>query len=268
MALSNFDEKFSNINTETENSNGWTTYNFYINSSDTTTSMLKLIFGNEEANLKGDAFIGDIVVDEIEEANFVETPNSTTLVLKSTTKNDDNDNNKDENSNKTKNSNNTAWIIAIPSILTGAAIVLAIVGVALRKVKFKKPVKKTKNAYDRNSKQSQQIYMRKATMLREERLRELQQQLETLQNERATYETQYKKDLSSLRQLKIKRAPASEIAKLEKDMKQNQKHSAQIGSSIRSVELEIDFTNSNEYIKQVVKKLSSAKQDEQKQDNQ
>ena len=268
LALSNFDEKFSNINTETENSNGWTTYNFYINSSDTTTSMLKLIFGNEEANLKGDAFIGDIVVDEIEEANFVETPNSTTLVLKSTTKNDDNNNNKDENSNKTKNSNNTAWIIAIPSILTGAAIVLAIVGVALRKVKFKKPVKKTKNAYDRNSKQSQQIYMRKATMLREERLRELQQQLETLQNERATYETQYKKDLSSLRQLKIKRAPASEIAKLEKDMKQNQKHSAQIGSSIRSVELEIDFTNSNEYIKQVVKKLSSAKQDEQEQDNQ
>ena len=74
--------------------------------------------------------------------------------------------------------------------------------------------------------------------------------------------------MSSLRQLKIKRAPASEIAKLEKDMKQNQKHSAQIGSSIRSVELEIDFTNSNEYIKQVVKKLSSAKQDEQKQDNQ
>ena len=51
-------------------------------------------------------------------------------------------------------------------------------------------------------------------------------------------------------------------------MKQNQKHSAQIGSSIRSVELEIDFTNSNEYIKQVVKKLSSAKQDEQEQDNQ
>ena len=233
-------------------------------------AILQEIAENEldEQTRKREISLAEFERDEIEEANFVETPNSTTLVLKSTTKNDDNNNNKDENSNKTKNSNNTAWIIAIPSILTGAAIVLAIVGVALRKVKFKKPVKKTKNAYDRNSKQSQQIYMRKATMLREERLRELQQQLETLQNERATYETQYKKDLSSLRQLKIKRAPASEIAKLEKDMKQNQKHSAQIGSSIRSVELEIDFTNSNEYIKQVVKKLSSAKQDEQEQDNQ
>lgn len=267
LGLTNFDEMFNNINTETENRNGWTTYSFYINSSDTTTSMLKLVFGDDSANLKGDAFIGDIVVDEIEADSFVETSNDTTLVLKTTTKNDDSNNNS-SNNEETKNSNNTAWIIAIPSILTGAAIVLAIVGVTMRKVKFKKPVKKTKNAYDRNSKQSQQIYMRKATMIREEHLRELQHQLETLQNERSTYETQYKKDLSALRQLKIKRANPSEIAKLEKDMKQNQKHSAQIGSSIRSIELDIEFTNSNEYIKQVVKKLSSAKQDEQEQDNQ
>ena len=105
--------------------------------------------------------------------------------------------------------------------------------------------------------------MRKATTLREERLHELNKQLNTLQNERAQYEEQYKKDLSTLRQLKIKRAPANEIAKLDRDMKQNQKHTAQIGSSIRNVELEIEQAQTNEYLKQIVKKLASAKQDEQ-----
>ena len=102
--------------------------------------------------------------------------------------------------------------------------------------------------------------MRKATTLREERLLELNKKLETLQAERTQYEEQYKKDLSTLRQLKIKRAPASEISKLEKDMRLNQKHSAQIGSNIRITELEIEQTSSNEYLKQLVKKLASAKQ--------
>ena len=149
--------------------------------------------------------------------------------------------------------------------MTFLAIGIAVVGVTLRKVKIKKPVKKTKNAYDRNSKQSQQIYMRKATTMREERLRELEKQLETLQAERLTYEEQYKKDLSSLRQLKIKRAPATEIAKLEKDMKINQKHSAQIGANVRWVENEIEQTKTDEYLRQTVKKLASVKQDEQEQ---
>ncbi len=264
LSLTGFDEKFVNINTEQENLNGWTTYSFYINPTDTTSSMLKITFGSDDANLKGDAFIADITASEIDSADFVETSNSTTLVLKTVSTTDGDNNNEDNttDSNKTK-SNNTAWIIAIPTILTAAAIILAVVGITLRKVKFKKRVKKTKHDYDRNSKQSEQIYMRKATTLREERLHELNKQLNTLQNERAQYEEQYKKDLSTLRQLKIKRAPANEIAKLDRDMNQNQKHTAQIGSSIRNVELEIEQAQTNEYLKQIVKKLASAKQDEQ-----
>lgn len=261
LSLSNFDGKFENINTEIDG-NGWVTYSFYINPSEATTSMLQIAFGAENATLKGDAFLGDITVKEIESTEFVETANDTTLVLKTKSSDDssNDDNKNDDNKDSNSSSNSRAWFIAIPTILTAAAIIIAIIGISLRKVKIKKPVKKGKSEYDRNSKQSSQIYMRKATTLREERLLELNKKLETLQAERTQYEEQYKKDLSTLRQLKIKRAPASEISKLEKDMKLNQKHSAQIGSNIRITELEIEQTSSNEYLKQLVKKLASAKQ--------
>lgn len=256
LAIENFQDTFKKINTETETENGWKTYKFYINPTDATTSTLQIIFGNETADLKGDAFIGDISIEEVESTDFI-TKSTDSALLLTTPKTDDNNTDDDTKTDETTKSNNTAWIIAIPTILTGLAIILAVVGVTLRKVKFKKRVKKTKNAYDRNSKQSQQIYMRKATTMREERLRELNKQLDTLQVERAQYEEQYKKDLSTLRQLKIKRAPANEISKLEKDMKLNQRHSSQIGSSIRNIELEIEYTNSNEFMQQAVKKLSS-----------
>mgnify|MGYP004666725609 FL=1 len=261
LALENFEGSFKKLNTETETENGWKTYKFYINPTDATTSTLQIIFGNSTADLKGDAFIGDISIEEVESKDFITKSTDNALLLTTPKTNDSNTDDNTKTDDKTK-SNNTAWIIAIPTILTGLAIILAVVGVTLRKVKFKKRVKKTKNAYDRNSKQSQQIYMRKATTMREERLRELNKQLETLQAERAQYEEQYKKDLSTLRQLKIKRAPANEISKLEKDMKLNQKHSSQIGSSIRNIELEIEYTNSNDYIQQAVKKLSSVRQEE------
>lgn len=263
LSLSNYDEKFENINTENETENGWKTYSFYINPTDTATSYLTIDFGTDTANLTGDAFIGDIVVREIEQSEFITESTDTIKVLSTPAKDDSDDDSNDDSDNSTSNKNNSAWFIAIPTVLTFLAIGIAVVGVSLRKVKIKKPVKKTKNAYDRNSKQSQQIYMRKATTMREERLRELEKQLETLQAERLTYEEQYKKDLSSLRQLKIKRAPATEIAKLEKDMKMNQKHSAQIGANVRWVENEIEQTKTDEYLRQTVKKLASVKQNEQ-----
>ncbi len=263
VGLTTFDNSFKNINTETENGNSWKTYQFYIHPTDATTAMLKIVFGANGASLKGDAFLGDLTVEEIDSSKYIEKSTDTALVLAETTTTDDSKDDDDSKTDETTKSNNNAWIIAIPTILTAAAIILAVVGLSLRKIKFKKPVKKSKTDYDRNSKQSQQIYMRKATMMREQRLLELSKQLETLQNERTSYEEQYKKDLSSLRQLKIKRASANEIAKLEKDMKQNQRHSAQIGSSIRQVEMDIEFTKSSDYTKQVIKKLSSAKQDEE-----
>ena len=261
LAIENFEDSFQNINTETEAENGWKTYKFYINPTDATTSTLQILFGNNSTTLKGDAFIGDIKIEEVESTDFITKSTDNALLLTTPKTNDDSTDDDTETDDTTK-SNNTAWIIAIPTILTGLAIILAVVGVTMRKVKFKQHVKRTKSAYDRNSKQSQQIYMRKATTMREERLRELNKQLDTLQAERAQYEEQYKKDLSTLRQLKIKHAPANEISKLDKDMKLNQRHSSQIGSSIRNIELEIEYTNSNEFIQQTVKKLSSARQDE------
>ena len=126
----------------------------------------------------------------------------------------------------------------------------------LRKIKFKKPVKKSKIEYDRNKTVSKQVYMRKATTERENKLRELNNDLEKLIAERTKFEEEYKKDLSKLRELKIKRASSAEITKHEREMKKNQKLSASLGVTINKINSEIEYAKTDSYLNDLMRKLA------------
>lgn len=259
IKLTNFEHQFANIVTESEESNNWQTYTFYINPKDKVTTNLCLQLGNDTTLTKGDVFFGDIEFTELEEGenfdNVVE--NETSKILTDTTLDSNKENDKEDNSDENKSSSNNAWIFYIPTILTALAIVIAVVGVTLRKVKFKKPVKKSKTEYDRNKTVSKQACERRATMFKENKLRELNKELETLHNDRAKYEEEYKHNLAKLRELKIKRANAKEIAALEKDMKKNQKITSSIGMNVLKVEADIAHVKSDAYFKALVRKMST-----------
>ena len=252
LSLSSFDKCFSAISSYNE----WSTYTFYINPNADVTSYLSLAMGSESDECQGKIYFGNIKFEKIQKEAYPTANQGNSIILNEISTEPEDTTTPEETTNTP--TNNRAWLYAIPSILTVLAILIAVVGVMLRKVKFKKPVKKSKNEYDRNKTVSKQYYERKATTMREEKLRDLNKDLQTATASRTTYEEEYKHSLTKLRDLKLKRAPANEIAKLEKEMKKNRKLSSSVGITIRHIEDEIEYVKSDAYLISLTKKLANS----------
>ena len=254
IKLSSFDETFTSI----VSNNQWTTYTFYINPNNTTTAYLELYLGNENALQTGDVFFSNIqFVESVSDTEFNSAvEKETTKILKNTVVEDEET--EDNTTTESKPKNEINWFYFASSIIFALALIICVVGVMVKKIKWKKPTKKSKNVYDRNKTVSKQYYMRKATTMREDKVRELEKDLETLHTERAKYEDVYKHDLSKLRELKIKRASADEIKKLEKELKKNQKLSAGIGVTINKVQADLDYAKTDAYLNSLIRKLSTS----------
>lgn len=254
IELTGFDETFTKIVSDNE----WTEYTFYICPNNDVTTYLELSLGGD-VTCSGDVFFGNISFVDSGITNFDDIKAShTTLILNKTATNN-NEETDPEDTTTTDNSNNNAWIYAIPSVLTALAIIIAVVGVMMRRVKFKKFTRKSKNKtdYDRNKTVSKQIYMRKATTLREDKIRETQKELDSLHAERSKYEEDYKHGLTKLREMKLKRITGSEVNKLEKEIKRNQKASAAIGLNITRLENELEYMKTDSYLNSLMKKLAN-----------
>ena len=266
IKLTGFDNPFTSL----KSNNAWTTYTFYIQGESDTTTYLELSLGSEEAKTKGSVFFGNITfADDVTKAEFELAKESDVVnILKAEVKDteDDSDN---ESSKKDNKISKVDLIYLIPSLLTALAILIAIVGFAVRKIKWKKPTKKSKTAYDRNKTVSVQYYSRKATTLREEKVRELTADLNKINEERKQYEDVYKQDLTRLREMKIKRANPADIAKLEKDLKKNQKMSSSLGMTANRISDELEYVKTSAYLNSLIKKLmrepSTKSDDEQNQ---
>lgn len=266
LRLTGFDEEFSAISSN----NKWTTYTFYIDSSSTLDSAcLEFYMGSKDHTTIGDVFFGNIQFEsEIDDTEFnAATANKTTLILKNAEEDKEEDKEESENSKNSNGLDKQTLLYLIPSLIFGVTIVIAIVGVLSRKIKWKKPTKKAKTEYDRTRTVNKQVYTRRASIMRETKLRELNKALEDLVASRTEAEEEYKANLSKLREMKIKRANPVEIAKLEKEMKKHQKTSSQVGMSVSRLQSEIEYVKTEHYFKAILKKLSQER-DEKDQSNQ
>ena len=267
IKLSGFDNAFSSI----KSNNKWSTYTFYFQSDSDATSYLELSLGSEQAKTKGSVFFGNInFYDDVTEQEFNSQSDSEFVkIIKSTQTTNDDNSNEETNNETTNSSSNTTWIYLIPGLLTALAILIALVGFLSRKIKWKKPTKKSKTSYDRNKTVSVQYYTRKATTLREEKIREMTADLEKINSERKKFEDEYKQDLTKLREMKIKRANPNEISKLEKELKKNQKLSANLGVTANRISADLEYAKTDAYLNALVKKLareSSNQTDENKEE--
>lgn len=265
IKLSGFDNTFSSI----KSNNEWTTYTYYVKVDSDTITYLEFSLGSENAQTKGAAFLtninffSDITEDEYNSIN----ENSTVKILKaSETKEESTEETPTEETKKEKSDIN--WWYLVPSILTVLAIFIAIFGFAVRKIKWKNPFKKkSKTTYDRNRTVSIQYYTRKATTLREEKILELNADWKKINDERKTYEDQYKQDLTKLREMKLKRANPSEIAKFEKEMKKNQKLSSNLGITANRIADELKYVKTDMYLNSLIRKLSRESTNKPEQEN-
>ena len=256
ISLTNFEDSFVEKNSYNE----WTTYNFYIYPDTATTTYLTFKVTSKDENILSDTIFANIQFlskdTGFDETAFNSNTEANVIKLKKVTEPTDGEIKPTE----TKPQNNKSlWLYILPSVAFAVIIVAAVIIVILKKVKWKKPSKKVKNDYSRDKNFSKQVYLRKATALREEQIIEMKKSLDALLEERSTFEEEYKTTIAKVRELKIKRGDANEIAKLEHELNKNRKSSAHIGVKINKMQEDLNLMQTDAYLNSLAKKLSKHK---------
>lgn len=233
----------------------WTNYEFYIGVNSTATSNLVFSLGNEKMGCYGSAFLGNINLTEITEDEFKASGNSDTSLKVDTVVVEDED---DTETTTSDSSNNFSWAY-IPTIATFAAIVIAVIGVFVRRnIKFKKRVGNKRANYDRDITVVQNKYRRLASDRRDKEIRELNKECNELIALRAEYEDKYKEALNRLRSAKLANRDGSkrnEIMAIEREVKHISKEVARYGVQVNNYENEIEFMHTEGYLIDLEKRM-------------
>ena len=200
IALSGFDNKFTGINTQndTNPNNDYVTYTFYLAPNGSTTTSLELSLGSENSFVSGYAFFDNVTFAQIEESEYLAAQtnaenNNKIIVLNNVNPDDTTENNNGSNFSGSEFN----WII-IPSLLTGLAVVIALVGSMIRQFKFtKKP--KIKTSYDRRKTVEVDMDKRERIELRNQIIAELNNEYAEIDNEIAKLNQQLVIDKENLR---------------------------------------------------------------------
>ena len=243
--------KFSYIQSDGK----WTTYEIYIGISSGATSNLIFSLGSNFTGCYGKAFLGNISLTEIDEEIFTSSSNSSTVLKVDTAEQTE----EDENTSSTeKSGNNFNWAY-IPTIATFLAIVVAVVGIFIRRnIKFKKRVKSGKAEYDRDITVMQNKYRRLASDLRAKEVRELTKERDELVELRTQYEEKYKEALSRLRSTRLANRDGSkrhEIMAIEHEVKHISKEVARFGVQVNNYDNEIEFMQTEAYLIDLEKRM-------------
>ena len=260
LSLSTFTDSFSAIN----NQNAWKEYAFYINPDSDTTPVLTLSLGSSNAKTSGMVFMTNPTIQTFESKTDFDSDITTfkqtntinnVLSVSSPIEEDENDPTDEE-----ENSNNINWLV-IPSLITALAVIIAVVGAMVRKVKFSKTKKVSATEYDRQKTVVRQMYRRQAIEVRDAKIKALDKQKSDLLAEKEKYDTEYKTNLTKVRNLKMKRDASlkNEIAKTEKLLRQQTKTTSQIGIKLNAIESEIAYLKTETYLSQLQMQLSQSR---------
>ncbi len=235
-------------------SNGeWTQYEFYIGVGSSATATLVFSMGNETHGCYGSAFIGNIALTEIEQEEFDASANSSTSLKIDTIEQAE-----EESQTSSSSSNNFNWQY-IPTIATFLAIVIAVVGIFVRRnIKFKKRVGNKRANYDRDITVLQNKYRRLASDLRDKDVRELTKECQELVDLRAEYEEKYKDAIARLRSAKLSNRDGSkrhEIVAIEREVKHISREVARYGVQVNNYENEIEFMQTEAYLIDLEKRM-------------
>ena len=243
--------KFTYINTQ----GNWSNYEIYIGLNSSATSNLVFSLGSEFTGCYGQIYLGNIQVEEVEKDVFTSAVAGNNVLKVDTVAKEDDDTTEDTTE---KSGNNFDWAY-IPTILTFVAIVVAVVGIFVRRnVKFKKHIGNKKAEYDRDITVMQNKYRRLASDARDKEVREMTKECEELIALRNTYEEKYKDALSRLRSARLANRDGSkrhEIMAIEHEVKNISKDVSRFGVQVNNYENEIEFMKSEAYLIDLEKRM-------------
>lgn len=196
---------FCGIDTEGE----WRTYTIYASFTTSLTSKITLALGYVDQITAGEALFDNLTIKTITQDEYIEEYNLADQNRIATFIDYTEPEEEEETEEKEPWKNEFDWFL-IPSLLTGLAIIIAIVGHYVRKIKFnKKP--KVKTNYDRRKTLDKDIDRREKIALRQQIIAELNAEITTIDKEIEEFNILANKQLEE-----IKAQIKSEQEELEK----------------------------------------------------
>ncbi len=216
LSLNNSSEiLIKNINTL----GGWKTYTIYLSLEEDLNSQITLALGDTDEKVSGTVLFDNLKIETIDLDTMkteLNTANEDT-VARFINYVDDSDSEDDETSTWT---NNFDWLI-LPSLLTALALIIAVVGFYVRKIKFnRKPKIKTK--YDRRKTLDKDIDRRERIALRQQIIDELNAELQSIDDEIAEYTKLAEEQLEQLRNQILTEKEAIKRQKLEIEIRKKE----------------------------------------------
>lgn len=183
---------FDSVQNLTSN-DGWKEYTILFKASSANDANFTMSLVSDCLATTGYAYMTDIKWQDSDEETYNAASGKSsygkTLFTTKTANTTDEDNNPDNDSTTPAETDNMLWIL-IPSLIMGAAVIIAVIGFGLRHVKFKKIEKVRKEEYDREHTLNNDVLINEAKNIQkveieavDEDIAKLEAELEALENE-------------------------------------------------------------------------------------
>ncbi|MBQ8845211.1 MAG: hypothetical protein IJ008_04290 [Clostridia bacterium] len=280
FGLNKFEYATNLMYTATEDEDEYKTYTLYFFTEETVLSQLYFAFVSDDEITAGEAIVYDlhlynsetnsdiISADIYNEAKDAQEDkdydiNSSTKYVASLSEDEnekpEEETEKTEEEDSKKSSTNFNWLI-IPTLITALAIIIAVVGTVLKKIKIKKIEIKKKESYDRKSTVHRNAIRIKAEKQRNAEVKAVEQDIEVYKTQLAELEAEHK-----LKVVEDRKVNGSKVTKeIEKEFKSYSAKHSKIQERIDILNEKIDNIKSPEYLLSLERKIYLDQEREQK----
>ena len=238
-------------------------YSIYLSASADSTPTIAFTLVSDCNETLGLALITHIDFTSVEETEYTNASispvyNERVFVAEASATEDDttDDDTSDDTTTDDNTPDNTAWF-AIPSIIFAVAILVAIIGFALRHVKLNKIERIRKESYDRKLSANHDVILVEAQKRRDKEVADLMQAKKVLEGDRAKLEQEHK-DFVKENQLASKGKISRE---LEKELKAYNLNIIRIDEKINIIKEKIDTVMSADYLLSIERKIVAEEDD-------
>lgn len=234
------------------------TYKVYIQAKAAATPKIAFSLVSDCDNTTGSAIITNLdfkSVDEYTFANVSQAPGFEKTVFKANESDkvdeDDKDDDTDTDETSPSQADSNLWIL-IPSLIMSLALIIAIIGFALRKVKIKKIDRIKKETYDRKKSVNHDLILAAAQKKKDAEVADLQKAKDRLLEDKQELENEHKEYFKSQREEnegKLTRAMEAEFKKYNANI-------TRLDQKINIIKEKIDYCMSAEYLLSIESKLA------------
>lgn len=251
FSLSGLDKKITGIISNED----WTKYEIFVQTTNDVEVAPRFALKSLSFETKGFAVFDNYSFETITESVYSTALNEfgedskTALFIGDTDKEEEEE--EPESQNK---GSNFDWLL-LPTLITGLAIIVAIVGFTVRKIKFKKFTKRKQNEYDRNKTLYRDVFRKEAEDLRNKELKQYKDEIAKVEEELKELEEE------NQNRMKLDRESGKTTidSKVERNFKAYASKHTNLLNKIDRLQQKIESISTDEYLLVIQKKMISQK---------